>query len=232
MEELGYSFSLTTFSPTGQLWQIQHAIAATNRGRLSVSVQTPQGSVLLVQRKTDEASEKLIDQSSLRLISKISSKIAIACSGLSGDTRSVVSAARLSAIEFSATYGTEPTAFEVVNKLSKIFQEKTRAGGVRPYGVCCVVADFNQCFQINPSGSFYEVKAWANGNESEAARQILEKRGDSETLGDGIVLCLSVAKEVCQVELNKGDFQVCVVDKEGFRMITQEEIDGYWAGVE
>ena len=61
MEEYGYSFSLTTFSPTGQLWQIQHAIAATNRGRTTIGIKAKNGVVLMCQRKIDEASEILIN---------------------------------------------------------------------------------------------------------------------------------------------------------------------------
>lgn len=39
MGELGYSFSLTTFSPSGKLLQIEHALKAVQSGKTSLGIQ-------------------------------------------------------------------------------------------------------------------------------------------------------------------------------------------------
>lgn len=39
MGEEGYSFSLTTFSPSGKLLQIEHALKAVSSGKTSLGIQ-------------------------------------------------------------------------------------------------------------------------------------------------------------------------------------------------
>ena len=39
MGEAGYSFSLTTFSPSGKLLQIEHALKAVQGGKTSLGIQ-------------------------------------------------------------------------------------------------------------------------------------------------------------------------------------------------
>ena len=39
MAESGYSFSLTTFSPSGKLLQIEHALKAVQQGKTSLGIQ-------------------------------------------------------------------------------------------------------------------------------------------------------------------------------------------------
>ena len=42
MGEAGYSFSLTTFSPSGKLLQIEHALKAVQGGKASLGIQGAQ----------------------------------------------------------------------------------------------------------------------------------------------------------------------------------------------
>jgi 20S proteasome subunit alpha 2 len=45
MGEEGYSFSLTTFSPSGKLMQIEHALNAVSKGMTSLGIRgTPRSS--------------------------------------------------------------------------------------------------------------------------------------------------------------------------------------------
>lgn len=39
MSEAGYSFSLTTFSPSGKLLQIEHAFKAVQAGKTALGIQ-------------------------------------------------------------------------------------------------------------------------------------------------------------------------------------------------
>jgi 20S proteasome subunit alpha 2 len=39
MGEEGYSFSLTTFSPSGKLLQIEHALRAVQAGKMALGIQ-------------------------------------------------------------------------------------------------------------------------------------------------------------------------------------------------
>ena len=43
-----YSFSLTTFSPSGKLVQIEHALAAVNQGATSVGIKGSHSLILII----------------------------------------------------------------------------------------------------------------------------------------------------------------------------------------
>ena len=47
-----YSFSLTTFSPSGKLVQIEYAIAAVGAGAPSIGIKSKTGVVLAAEKKT------------------------------------------------------------------------------------------------------------------------------------------------------------------------------------
>ena len=47
-----YSFSLTTFSPSGKLVQIEYAIAAVAAGAPSIGIKSKTGVVLAAEKKT------------------------------------------------------------------------------------------------------------------------------------------------------------------------------------
>ena len=51
MAEHGYSFSLTTFSPSGKLVQIEYALAAVAGGAPSVGIKAANGVVLATEKK-------------------------------------------------------------------------------------------------------------------------------------------------------------------------------------
>ncbi|CAL6114640.1 20S_proteasome alpha subunit 2 [Hexamita inflata] len=246
MQELGYSFSLTTFSPTGQLWQIQHALAATNRGRASIGIQGANGVVLLCQRKTDESSEILVDQSTVKLIENIAPHIGITYSGLQADFRPIIAAARENAVLYRATYKEEIPLRLLAKNLAKLFQEKTQEGGVRPFGCSLLLAGYDiiddgttkkipALYQIDPSGSYFKLKAWANGKNNEQTRQQLEKRTDLRTasIDDVVVAGLGLMRENCDVELGAQDIVVGVLGEDmKFQVLSKQVVEGYFSGVE
>ncbi|GAA5847147.1 hypothetical protein JCM11251_000547, partial [Rhodosporidiobolus azoricus] len=57
-----YSFSLTTFSPSGKLVQIEHALAAVGQGTTSLGIKATNGIVLATSKK---APSPLVDDSML-----------------------------------------------------------------------------------------------------------------------------------------------------------------------
>ena len=51
MGESAYSFSLTTFSPSGKLVQIEYALNAVNAGATSLGIRATNGVVLATEKK-------------------------------------------------------------------------------------------------------------------------------------------------------------------------------------
>ncbi|KAG6754371.1 hypothetical protein POTOM_042410 [Populus tomentosa] len=62
MGDSQYSFSLTTFSPTGKLVQIEHALTAVGSGQTSLGIKAANGVVIATEKKLPSI---LVDESSV-----------------------------------------------------------------------------------------------------------------------------------------------------------------------
>jgi len=62
MGDSSYSFSLTTFSPSGKLVQIEYALNAVNSGSTSIGIKANNGVVLATEKKVPT----LMDETSLQ----------------------------------------------------------------------------------------------------------------------------------------------------------------------
>ncbi|GMH62129.1 hypothetical protein TrRE_jg5827, partial [Triparma retinervis] len=106
-----YSFSLTTFSRTGKLLQIEYALNAVSNGRLSLGIATRDGVVIATDKKV---SSPLIDVDNVGKISEIDKGMGFVYSGLGPDARVVVRDARKKAKSYALMYGSPKTVTEAV----------------------------------------------------------------------------------------------------------------------
>ncbi|KAG7294354.1 putative proteasome subunit alpha type-2 [Staphylotrichum longicolle] len=129
-----YSFSLTTFSPSGKLVQIEYALNAVNQG--------PQTASSATEKKS---SSPLADPSSLSKISLITPNIGMVYSGMGPDYRRLVDRARkVSHTGYKRIYNEYPPTRILVQDVARVMQEATQSGGVRPYGVSLLVAGWDE----------------------------------------------------------------------------------------
>lgn len=173
-----YSFSLTTFAPSGKLVQIEYALNAVAQGGTSVGIKARQGVVLCTERKP---STLLMDESSLEKVTLLCDQVGVVYSGMGPDARVLIARARKAAQAYKLTYGCYPPTEQLVKEVAKIMQEFTQSGGVRPFGVSLLVAGVDEdegpaLFQVDPSGSYFAWKASAIGKNYLNAKSFLEKR--------------------------------------------------------
>ncbi|KAI9848142.1 MAG: Proteasome subunit alpha type-2 [Thelocarpon superellum] len=136
-----YSFSLTTFSPSGKLVQIEYALNAVNQGVTSLGIKATNGIVLATEKKS---SSPLIDPPSLSKVSLITPNIGMVYSGMGPDYRTLVDKARkVSHTEYKRIYNEYPPTRILVQDVARVMQEATQSGGVRPYGVSLLVAGWD-----------------------------------------------------------------------------------------
>ena len=90
------------------------------------------------------------------------------------DFRVLVRNARKNAQKYFLTYREVQPVSEVVRESALLMQEYTQSGGVRPFGVSCLVAGYDddgpQLFQVDPSGAAFGWKATAIGSLSTLRR--------------------------------------------------------------
>ncbi|KAI0285089.1 nucleophile aminohydrolase [Russula aff. rugulosa BPL654] len=181
-----YSYSLTVFSPSGKLVQIEHALAAVSQGTTSLGIK-------------EKSSSILIDDSMLEKVAVICPNIGIVYSGW----------ARKSAQAYWKIYGEYPPTRVLTQELATLMQQATQSGGVRPYGVSLLVAGFDvnrgpTLYQVDPSGSFWAWKA--------ARLTFLEKRyNDDISLEDAIHTALLTLKEGFEGQMTEKTIEIGVV---------------------
>ena len=101
MVERSYSFSLTTFSPSGKLVQIEYALAAVAGGAPSVGIKAANGVVFATEKKQKSI---LYDERSVHKVEPITKHIGLVYSGMGPDYRVLVHRARNLAQQYYLVY--------------------------------------------------------------------------------------------------------------------------------
>jgi len=149
MGDANYSFSLTTFSPSGKLVQIEYALNAVAAGATSLGIKATNGIVLATEKKLPSI---LIDESTVQKISVLSENIGVVYSGMGPDSRVLVRKGRKQAQQYYRTYNEIIPVSQLVREIASIMQEFTQSGGVRPFGISLLVAGYDdlgpQLYQV------------------------------------------------------------------------------------
>ncbi|KAI8830146.1 nucleophile aminohydrolase [Chytridium lagenaria] len=241
-----YSFSLTTFSPTGKLVQIEHALSAVGHGDTSIGIKARNGVVIATEKKTPSP---LIEIDTVEKVATISRNIGFVYSGMGPDARVLVAKARKSAQEYKRVYQEEPTTRVLVTEVASVMQEFTQSGGVRPFGVSLLVAGFDETgpalYQVDPSGSYWAWKASAIGKNMINAKTFLEKRyTENLELEDAVHTAILTLKEGYEGLMSESTIEIAIaymedsITKEGdpvkqgvFRRLTEVEVKDYLANL-
>jgi len=230
MSDGAYSFSLTTFNRTGKLLQIEYALTAAQKGKLSIGVCATNGVVLVTEKKLPST---LIDESQVQKIENINPSCGFIYSGIGPDYRVLVRNARKQAANYYITYREQQPVGQLVKATAGVMQEYTQSGGVRPFGVSLLVAGYDdngpQLFQVDPSGTYFAWKATAIGKRFQDAKNFLEKRyNDEMELDDAVHNALLIMREGFEGEMNEFNIEVAVVGPDRvFRVLKPNEVKDY-----
>lgn len=242
-----YSFSLTTFSPSGKLVQIEHALAAVGQGTSSLGIKATNGVVIATEKKTASI---LVDDSVIEKVATICPNIGMVYSGMGPDYRVLVTRARKIAQSYWKIYGEYPPTRLLTQEIATVMQEATQSGGVRPFGVSLLIAGWDEhrgstLYQVDPSGSFWPWKASAIGKNMVNAKSFLEKRyNDDLSLEDAIHTAILTLKEGFEGQMTENTIEIGVMGTVGvgadtvqpaarskpvFRKLTEAEVKDFLA---
>ncbi|ESX00130.1 Proteasome subunit alpha type-2 [Ogataea parapolymorpha DL-1] len=213
-----YSFSLTTFSPSGKLKQIEHALAAVKQGVTSLGIKATNGIVLATERKSTSV---LVQADFVDKIVHVTPDIGMTYAGMGPDFRVLTDKSRkVSHTNYKRIYNEYPPTKILVSEVAKVMQDATQSAGVRPYGVSLLLGGYDEnsgfmLYQVDPSGSYFPWKATAIGKGSNAAKTFLEKRWNEELeLEDAIHIALLTLKESIEGEMNGDTVEIAVIGAE------------------
>lgn len=120
---LQYSFSLTTFSPSGKLVQIEYALNAVAAGATSLGISATDGVVIATEKKLPSM---LVDESTVQKITVLSPNIGMVYSGMGPDYRVLVRKARKTAQTYFRLYQEHIPVAQLVREVAAVMQEFTR----------------------------------------------------------------------------------------------------------
>lgn len=231
MGDSSYSYSLTTFSPSGKLLQIEHALAAVSRaGTLTVGVRARNGVVIASERKA----HPLVEESTFHKIEKVNDSVGIAYAGMGGDFRVLLKNARKTAAAYQLQMNEKIPVRRITQSVATVMQEFTQSGGVRPFGCALLIAGCDsingpQLYQADPSGAFFEWKATAVGQNFVNAKAFLEKRySDDMELEDAIHTAILTLRESFEGQITKNNIEIGVIGMDQvFRVLTQQQVQDY-----
>lgn len=242
MGDSAYSFSLTTFSRTGKLLQIEYALNAVANGRTCLGICAKDGVVIATEKKL---SSELVDVEQVHKVEKITPTIGFCYAGVGPDYRVLVRKARKSSQAYLRTYGEVQPVSQLVKQTASVMQEYTQRGGVRPFGISLLVGGIDygddgkvtpHLYQVDPSGAYFSWKATAIGRNHSNAKNFLEKRYTEDMeLEDAIHTALLTLREGFEGEMNAHNIQVGIANCKGedgagigtFYNLTPEQIQDY-----
>ncbi|GFU21722.1 proteasome subunit alpha type-2 [Trichonephila clavipes] len=120
-----YSFSLTTFSPSGKLVQIEYALASVAAGAPSVGIKSSNGVVLATEKNYKSV---LYEEHSIHKVEMVTDHIGMVYSGMGPDYRLLVRRARKLAQQYNMRYGEPIPTSQLVQRVAYIMQEYTQSG--------------------------------------------------------------------------------------------------------
>ncbi|XP_025410136.1 proteasome subunit alpha type-2 [Sipha flava] len=232
-----YSFSLTTFSPSGKLVQIEYALAAVSAGAASVGIKASNGVVVATENKR----KSLLYETTVEKVQKITPNIGMVYSGMGPDYRLLVRKARKEAAQYQLKFEEEiPTAI-LVQEVASVMQEYTQSGGVRPFGVSLLVCGWDRTgpklYQCDPSGAYFAWKATALGKNYVNSKLFLEKRYKEDLeLEDAIHTAILALKEGFEGQMTADNIEVGVCRKNRnneiiFEKLDQQQVADYLANI-
>eukprot|EP01027_Heterolobosea_sp_BB2_P005457 GEZU01008344.1.p1 GENE.GEZU01008344.1~~GEZU01008344.1.p1 ORF type:complete len:236 (-),score=61.67 GEZU01008344.1:121-828(-) len=234
--ESEYSFSLTTFSPSGKLVQIEYALNAVAAGATSLAIKATNGVVVATEKKMPST---LIDESSLQKVSLLTDHIGMVYSGMGPDARVLLRKGRKQAQQYFRTYQEPIPVSQLVREMASVMQEYTQSGGVRPFGVSLLIAGFDEqgphLYQVDPSGSYWAWKASAIGKNMINAKTFLEKRYTDEIeLEDAIHTAILTLKEGFDGQMTETNIELGIINAtdKTFKILTPTEVKDYLEEVE
>jgi len=232
MGDSQYSFSLTTFSPSGKLVQIEHALTAVGSGQTSLGIKAANGVVIATEKKLPS---NLVD---VQKIQALTPNIGVVYSGMGPDFRVLVRKSRKQAQQYYRLYKESIPVTQLVRETAAVMQEFTQSGGVRPFGVSLLIAGYDdngpQLYQVDPSGSYFSWKASAMGKNVSNAKTFLEKRYTEDMeLDDAIHTAILTLKEGYEGQISSSNIEIGIIrpDRE-FRVLSPAEIKDFLEEVE
>ena len=178
-----YDKALTVFAPDGNLFQVQYAFEAVEKGTSTIGIRGKDCVILGVEKKTEV---KLQDPKTIKKILPIDEHISMTFAGLQADARILANRARLECQSYRYNMEDVPSVDYIAKYIAKMQQKYTQRNSVRPFGCSVLVIGFDEeqkaprLLLTEPSGAYSSWKAHAVGRNSKSLKTYLENNYEAD----------------------------------------------------
>src|SRR3989338_9057637 len=201
---MGYDRAITVFSPQGRLYQVEYAREAVKKGTISLGLVYEDGVVLAADKNV---TEELMLAESIEKVYQIDEHMGAATSGLVADGRRIIDRERIMAQSHRITYD-EPMGVDMLTRDICDFQQlHTQAAGTRPFGTALLIGGVDgkpHLYETDPSGSYWEYKASAIGENSDKVKAYFAKHyKENIDLTEAVDIALKSLEKIAEAGLKK-----------------------------
>ena len=194
---MGYDRAITMFSPDGRLLQVEYAKKTVRQGSTAIGIVCSDGAVLIADKRI---SDELIISDAVEKIFQVDKHMGATAVGYVMDGRVLIERAQVISQQHMVTYTVPMETLTLVKEISDTKQSYTQYGGARPFGVSILfigVDDGPVLYVTEPTGIFFQFRATAVGENSDAIKNLLRKEYREEmNTEDGIKLAIKALKKV------------------------------------
>ena len=229
IDKMGYDRSITMFSPDGRLLQVEYAKKTVKQGSTAIGIVCKDGVVLVAEKRINSP---LMIPKSVEKMFKVDDHIGATASGIISDARVLIDRVQLKAQQHRVTYGSSIDLLSVVKDICDLKQICTQSAGLRPFGVCVLVAGVEEdgtpkLFLTEPYGLYFGYKAAVIGEGEPEIDLILQKKYKAGmTIQEGLSLAVSALKSYLKTEFNANHIDAIYVSTKNkrFTEFSTEEI--------
>jgi proteasome alpha subunit len=224
---MGYDRASTMFSPDGRLLQVEYAKEAVKQGSTAIGIVCKTGAVLIADKRV---SDSLMISDAVEKIFQVDKHMGATSVGYVMDGRVLIERAQLIAQQHMVTYTVPMETLSLVKEISDTKQSYTQYGGARPFGVSILfigVDDEPVLYVTEPTGIFFQYRATAVGENSDAIKKILRKEYKEDMLvEDAVKLAVKALKKVMGKEFDAKRIDGAIIEtgKKEFTKIPRKRL--------
>ena len=209
---MGYDRAITVFSPQGRLYQVEYAREAVKKGTISLGLVYEDGVVLAADKNV---TEELMLAESIEKVYQIDEHMGAATSGLVADGRRIIDRARIMAQSHRITYD-EPMGVDMLTRDICDFQQlHTQIAGSRPFGTALLIGGVDgrpHLYETDPSGSYWEYKATAIGENSDKVKAYFAKHyKESIDLNEAVDMAVKALEKIAEARFNERSVEIAYI---------------------
>src|SRR3989344_2988087 len=212
---MGYDRAITVFSPQGRLYQVEYAREAVKKGTISLGLVYEDGVVLAADKNV---TEELMLAESIEKVYQIDEHMGAATSGLVADGRRIIDRARIMAQSHRITYD-EPMGVDMLTRdICDLQQLHTQVAGSRPFGTALLIGGVDgrpHLYETDPSGSYWEYKATAIGENSDKVKAHFAKHyKESIDLNEAVDMAVKALEKIAEARFNERSVEIAYITTE------------------